>query len=38
MLSQAIKKGSQPPEHTYVEANSYPSLEELAKSPISVKS
>ncbi len=38
MLFQAIKTGSQPPEHTYVEARSYPSLDELAKKPISVKS
>jgi ABC-type sugar transport system substrate-binding protein len=38
MLSQAVKKGSQPPEHTYVEARSYPSLEELAKKPINLKS
>ncbi len=34
MFSQALKKGSQPPEHTFVEAHSYPSLEELAKKPI----
>ena len=30
MLVQAMKNKSQPQEHTYVEAHSYPSLEELA--------
>ncbi len=35
MLVQAIKKGSQPPENTFVEASSYPSLEDLAKKPVS---
>lgn len=34
MLSQAIKRGSQPPESTYVEAFSYPTLDDLAKKPI----
>lgn len=31
MLVQAMKQGSQPREQTFVEAHSYPSLEELAK-------
>lgn len=31
MLVRAMKEGSQPPEKTFVEAHSYPSLEELAK-------
>jgi hypothetical protein len=31
MLVQAMKEGSQPQEKTFVEAHSYPSLEELAK-------
>ena len=31
MLAQAMKSGSQPHEQTFVEAHSYPSLEELAK-------
>jgi ribose transport system substrate-binding protein len=31
MLVQALKQGSQPREKTFVEAHSYPSLEELAK-------
>jgi len=31
MLVQAMKTGTQPPEHTFVEAYSYPSLEELAR-------
>ena len=31
MLARAMKDGSQPPEHTFVEAYSYPSVEELAK-------
>ena len=30
-LVRGMKKGSQPPEKTFVEAHSYPSLEELAK-------
>lgn len=37
-LVQAIKKGSQPPEHTFVEAHSYPSLDDLAKKPLNKKS
>lgn len=37
MLVQAMKKGSQPPEHTFVEARSYPSFEDLAKKPVSAK-
>jgi ABC-type sugar transport system substrate-binding protein len=37
MLVQAIKKGSQPPEHTTVEAHSYPSLDDLAKKPVAAK-
>lgn len=32
MLAQAITEGSQPREQTFVEAHSYPSLEDLAKS------
>jgi ribose transport system substrate-binding protein len=31
MLTRAITDGSQPPEHTFVEAYSYPSIEQLAK-------
>ena len=31
MLVRGMKEGSQPPEKTFVEAHSYPSLEELAK-------
>jgi ABC-type sugar transport system substrate-binding protein len=31
MLVRALKSGSQPPEHTIVEASSYPTLEELKK-------
>ena len=31
MLVQGLKSGTQPPEQTYVEATSYPSLEELAE-------
>lgn len=31
MLARAMKDGSQPPEHTFVEAYSYPSLDVLAK-------
>lgn len=31
MLAQAIRDGSQPPEHTFVEAYSYPNVEQLAK-------
>jgi ribose transport system substrate-binding protein len=31
MLARAMKDGSRPPEHTYVEAYSYPNLDELAK-------
>ncbi len=31
MLARAIKESSKPPEHTFVEAYSYPSIEELAK-------
>jgi ribose transport system substrate-binding protein len=31
MLARAMKDGSQPPEHTFVEAYSYPSVEELAR-------
>jgi ribose transport system substrate-binding protein len=31
MLARAMKDGSQPPEHTFVEAYSYPGLDELAK-------
>lgn len=34
MLVQAMKKGSQPPEQTFVEASSYPPLPVLAKKPI----
>ncbi|HXX43321.1 MAG TPA: substrate-binding domain-containing protein [Candidatus Acidoferrales bacterium] len=34
MLVQALKTGAQPREETYVEAQSYPSLEDLAKKPI----
>ena len=34
MLVQALKTGAQPREETYVEAQSYPSLEELAKKPM----
>jgi ribose transport system substrate-binding protein len=37
-LLQNIKKGSQPPEQTFVEAYSYPALEELAKKPVVAKS
>lgn len=37
-LAQAMKKGSQPPEHTFVEAHSYPSFEDLAKKPLNIKS
>lgn len=36
-LLQAVKKGSQPPEHTFVEAYSHPSFEELAKKPVNAK-
>ncbi len=31
MLTRAMTDGSQPPEHTFVEAYSYPSIEQLAK-------
>jgi len=31
MLARAMKDGSQLPEHTFVEAYSYPSLEELTR-------
>lgn len=31
MLARALKDGSQPPEHTFVEAYSYPALEQLAR-------
>jgi ribose transport system substrate-binding protein len=31
MLAAAMTSGSQPPEHTFVEAYSYPSIEQLAK-------
>jgi ABC-type sugar transport system substrate-binding protein len=31
MLARAMTAGSQPPEHTFVEAYSYPSVEELAR-------
>jgi len=31
MLARAMRDGSQPPEHTFVEAYSYPGLEQLAK-------
>ena len=31
MLARALKEKSQPPEHTFVEAYSYPSIEDLAK-------
>jgi ribose transport system substrate-binding protein len=31
MLARAMKDGSQPPEHTFVEAYSYPNLDALAK-------
>ena len=31
MLAQAIRDGSQPPEHTFVKAYSYPNVEQLAK-------
>ena len=31
MLVRAITDGSQPPEHTFVEAYSYPSVEQLAR-------
>jgi ABC-type sugar transport system substrate-binding protein len=34
MLAQAVKKGLQPPEQTFVECSSYPSLADLAKKPI----
>jgi ABC-type sugar transport system substrate-binding protein len=34
MLVQAMKAGSQPPEQTFVDARSYPTLEELAKNRI----
>ena len=34
MLVQGLKTGTQPREETYVEAASYPSLEDLAKKPI----
>jgi ABC-type sugar transport system substrate-binding protein len=37
MLAQAIKKGSQPPESTSVEAYSYPSFDDLAKKPAATK-
>jgi ABC-type sugar transport system substrate-binding protein len=37
-LLQTITKGSQPPEQTFVEAYSYPALEELAKKPVNAKS
>ena len=37
ILSQCMKKGSQPAEHTFVEAYSYPGLDDVAKKPISVK-
>jgi len=30
MLARALADGSQPPEHTFVEAYSYPSVEDLA--------
>ncbi|HTR47502.1 MAG TPA: substrate-binding domain-containing protein [Verrucomicrobiae bacterium] len=33
MLVRAMQSGSQPPEKTFVEADSYPSLEALAKTP-----
>jgi len=36
-LAQSIKKGSQPPEHTFVPAYSYPSFDDLAKKPIAAK-
>ncbi len=31
MLVKALQNGSQPPEHSFVQASSYPSLDELAK-------
>ena len=34
MLVRGMKEGSQPPEKTFVEAHSYPSLEELAKKKV----
>ena len=34
MLVQGLKTGAQPREQTYVEATSYPSIEDLAKKPI----
>lgn len=37
MLAQALKKASQPLEQTFVEAHSYPSIEDLAKKPLSAK-
>lgn len=37
MLAQSIKKGSQPPEYTAVEARSYPAFEEIAKKPVQTK-
>jgi hypothetical protein len=30
MLARSLADGSQPPEHTFVEAYSYPSVEDLA--------
>jgi ABC-type sugar transport system substrate-binding protein len=36
-LAQAVKKGSQPPEQTFVEACSYPSLADLAKKPVNTR-
>jgi len=35
ILVRALKDGSQPPERSYVEAYSYPSLEDLARKPLS---
>jgi ABC-type sugar transport system substrate-binding protein len=36
MLARSMKDGSQPPEHTFVEAYSYPDLDELAKKMVDV--
>jgi ABC-type sugar transport system substrate-binding protein len=36
MLARSMKDGSQPPEHTFVEAYSYPGLDELARKMVDV--
>lgn len=36
-LAQCMKKGTQPPERTAVEARSYPAFEEIAKKPVPTK-